>query len=81
MSFTIYDQDEMLGVRGGTICLSSNRTKNLRAALKTRGLCARVARELGVSRSHLSLVARGVRSSRRIEAALERAINQTKNAA
>lgn len=50
-------------------------------ALRYRGLFARVARTIGVSRQHVGRVARGERISRRVEEELRREIQRIEAAA
>jgi hypothetical protein len=51
--------------------------------LKYRGVCSRVAKDLGISRAHVHYVMTGVRSSRRVEQALIQEISriESENAA
>ncbi len=51
-------------------------TAAVRRALLYRGVQIRVARELGVSRAHVSLVCHGHRRSRRVELALAKAVRE-----
>lgn len=59
---------------------TKNRPANNRIAKtflpKTWGILSKVARELGVSRSFVSDVARGKKTSPRVTAALEQVLNQ-----
>jgi hypothetical protein len=47
-----------------------------RMAEKYRGVQIRVAESLGLSRAHVSLVCRGLRTSRRVEEALANAVRR-----
>jgi DNA-binding transcriptional regulator LsrR (DeoR family) len=49
-------------------------TRLARRAFIYRGLQAQVASSLGLSRAHVSLVCRGLRTSRRVEKALAEAV-------
>jgi len=56
--------------RNSTTRTSIKASKKLRRAVAYFGVCSKVARELGRSTTHVSLVARGLRRSRSVEAAL-----------
>ena len=49
-------------------------TRLARRARIYRGVQIKVANELGLSRAHISLVCRGLRTSRRVEKALAEAV-------
>ena len=49
----------------------SRKSRELARYARYRGLYARVARRVGVDRSYVSRVARGERSSKRVEQALQ----------
>jgi len=51
-----------------------NTARLARSARIYRGVQVSVARHLGVTEGHVSLVVRGLRSSRRVEAALAKAV-------
>jgi len=59
----------------------NNTTALARRARIYRGIQAQVASSLGLSRAHVSLVCRGLRRSRRVEAALAQAVLRIQRAA
>lgn len=54
----------------------NTRHKKLRKLVASQRALSRVAKELGLSRTHVNYVARGIRSSKKVEDALLREIDR-----
>ena len=66
----------MVFMRSTVTRMNHTRQAKFRKAFSYQGIFARVAKQLGLTRTHVYYVATGVRQSKRVEAALLAEINR-----